>query len=430
MLDWIGEGVVAGAPVLSLTGVAGTGKTALLKLLADRRHGKGWITGLVSALQPRPGSLFGQVRDAFGLPEQSDGPNLSDQVRRFAEANRAKGHSTLLMVDDAQTLEVEGIAALASLAAEGGLTLLLAGRPELRGRLVAPRLRFARGVHAVLTPLGEGDTAGYVAHRLAQSGATAPIFNAGAMQVLHFFGLGLPRLINVMADHCLRTAASAGLSRIDGAWAGAVLDEASTTGVLSRLAEQAATGSRQAPDVPLAGTPEGQLATIAPHPPASDSAGTTDHAAPPALMPDPFPASATRPDLPKTRQALSEGGALREPPPRRPDALRACPVTILRRPLPFILRSIRPCFPPSANPAGVKARGWGQRRLSPAARHWSGFNGGKRPRRLPCARPRPRPVPPWNRRQPQRGSPHPLPCSRPFRFPIRSPSHRNWPFRP
>lgn len=320
VLDWIGEGVAAGAPVLSLTGVAGTGKTALLKLLADRRHGNGWITGLVSALQSRPGGIPGKLRDAFGLPDGGGGPGLSDQFRRFAETNRANGHPTLLMVDDAQALEVADIAALASLAVEGGLTLLLAGRPELRGRLAAPGLRFARGAHAVLTPMGEGDTAGYVAHRLAQSGATAPIFNTGAMQVLHFFGLGLPRLINVMADHCLRTAAAAGLSRIDGAWAAALLDEASATGVLSRLAEQA-TGSDYVATIPPAPSPEDQTAVAAPHPPVSDGTGIPDHAEPPALADGLSPLAAAHPGLP----AAPGTHASQERPARRSDTLRSLP---------------------------------------------------------------------------------------------------------
>ncbi|WP_162630734.1 ExeA family protein [Paracoccus endophyticus] len=257
-LDWIENGVAARAPMLWLSGEAGTGKTTLLRRLLDR-HDTDWTTGLVSALHARPDDILDQARHAFGLPDNGDGPApAADQIRRFARQIRADGGFVVLMVDDAQALDADGLLALASLVgdtAEGSaLTLLLAGRPDLRALREAPAVRglpVAQDTH-VLAPLSEGDTAAYVEHRLDQSGADAPIFTVGAMQILHSLGHGVPRLINITADCCLATAAAEGVSRLDGAWVSAVLHEAGD--LLNQRAERANESWSQAA-IPADGTP-------------------------------------------------------------------------------------------------------------------------------------------------------------------------------
>lgn len=346
VLDWIEGGIAARAPILLLTGAAGTGKTALLRVLADR-NGRDWTIGFIPVLPSRPDNILVQTRHAFGLPDQGGSPALlSDQIRRFAEASRANGGPTVLIVDDAQALGVESMAALAPLALEGAkgsaLTLLLAGRPELRRLLAAPklrRLRIAESPRVVLTPFSDGDTAGYVAHRLARSGARAPIFDAGAMQVLHFFGLGVPRLINIMADHCLTAAAANGLPRLDAAWVRAVLREATTTGALSDRGGLAGAGVPQ-PAVQTAPGMSGRQALDAPqHSAALDAAGVLDSGAMPALAvadltpppdlalpPDPVqdaPSSAEPRDEPEVWHAAPAGREQPDPPAPGPDAVRA-----------------------------------------------------------------------------------------------------------
>ncbi|HRO15220.1 MAG TPA: ATPase, partial [Paracoccus sp. (in: a-proteobacteria)] len=68
-LDRIEEGIAARAPILSLTGAAGMGKTTLLRLLLDR-HGSDWTIGPVSALRSRPDTILVHARHAFGQPDQ------------------------------------------------------------------------------------------------------------------------------------------------------------------------------------------------------------------------------------------------------------------------------------------------------------------------------------------------------------------------
>ncbi|MCZ0961084.1 AAA family ATPase [Paracoccus benzoatiresistens] len=243
MLEWMEKGIAARVPLLVLTGEAGTGKTTLLKLLRAR-HRKDWIMGLIWRFHPRDDDICVQARRALDLPDRrNDSPALSaKRIRRFAAAMRAKDRITVLAVDEAEALAIDDISALASLTAGGpeggGLTVLLIGKPDLRALLAAPELRdlpIEESACAVLSRFSENDTADYVEHRLRRSGAREPIFDPGAMQVLHAFGQGLPRLINVMADHCLRTAASKNMTRLDAPWVRTVLQQATTIGALSHL---------------------------------------------------------------------------------------------------------------------------------------------------------------------------------------------------
>ncbi|MRX50039.1 AAA family ATPase [Paracoccus sp. S-4012] len=346
-LDWIESRVAARAPVLVLTGEEGIGKTTLLRLLRERREGA-WAIALVSAFRAHPGRVLVEARDLFGLSGERDGPALAaDQIRRFAADRQAQGGFVLLMVDDAQALGVEGLAALQALAldsrAGGALTLLLAGRPELRGLLNAPelqQLQTAQNAHAVLPPLGSAETAAYVAHRLERAGAREPIFDPGAMQVLHYFGLGVPRLINIMARYCLMTAAAEGVTELDGPWVGAALHEASAAGVLSQLEElaaaeglaqaapepaTAATVSAAPPeDAPLTGggaaVSEAKAAEPRREPPTGRPAGERAHR--PVLRSDAL-RGATRADaVPPGAAAASVHGSVAKsrpqaPPPRR-----------------------------------------------------------------------------------------------------------------
>ncbi|WP_167626554.1 AAA family ATPase [Paracoccus luteus] len=257
-LDWIEDGIAARAPVLALTGAAGTGKTTLLRLLLDR-HAGDWTAGLVTAAHGGSGDILSQARQALRLPDQGDGPGVAPgRPGGPAPVTPSTGRVVVLMVDDAQALDAENLSALAALAAEraggGASTLLLAGGPELRALLDAPGLRSLGIAHAVLAPLGAGDTAGYVGHRLARSGARAPIFDADAMQVLHSLAEGVPLVINVMAGHCLTAAAAAGVSRLDGDWVGATLHHAGDE--LRRFADTVAQGRPRPADGPATGTPE------------------------------------------------------------------------------------------------------------------------------------------------------------------------------
>ncbi|WP_217629752.1 ExeA family protein [Paracoccus chinensis] len=262
VIDWIEDGVGAHARILVLTGAAGTGKTTLLNLLPDR-YGSEWVIGLVPGPLPESGGILAQARRALDLPDQGGGPDMAArQIRRFSATIRASNGFVLLVVDEAQALDPASLSALAALtggtARDGALTLLLVGRPGLLALLDAPELQDLRpgdAERASLPPFSEAETAAYVAHRLAQAGRRTPLFDPGAMQVLHGFSQGVPGSINIMAEHCLKAAAAQGLSRIESGWIRAVLEEATATGMDGHAGEPEGAASPEVAPLPRLAAP-------------------------------------------------------------------------------------------------------------------------------------------------------------------------------
>ncbi|MFC0339639.1 ExeA family protein [Paracoccus niistensis] len=279
VIDWIEDGAGAHARILVLTGAAGTGKTTLLNLLPDR-YGSEWVIGLVPAPLPESGGILAQACRALDLPDQGGGPDMAArQIRRFSATIRASNGFVLLVVDEAQALDPASLSALAALtggtARDGALTLLLVGRPGLLALLDAPELQDLRpreAERASLPPFDEAETAAYVAHRLAQAGRRTPLFDPGAMQVLHDFSQGVPRSINIMAEHCLKAAAAQGLSRLEAGWVRSVLEEATATGMAGHAGEPEEAALPQVAPLPRL-VPSAAVAEDADHPALPVAAG-------------------------------------------------------------------------------------------------------------------------------------------------------------
>src|SRR6185437_3835217 len=86
------------------------------------------------------------------------------------------------------------------------LQIILSGQPELathlrtvNGRALHQRI----AVRCHLQPLTLAETDAYLQARLEQAGADRRVFDAAAVQRIHELTLGVPRVINVIADHCL-----------------------------------------------------------------------------------------------------------------------------------------------------------------------------------------------------------------------------------
>lgn len=292
VIDWIEDGVGAHARLLVLTGEAGTGKTTLLNLLPDR-YGSEWVIGLVPAPLPGGDGILAQACRALDLPDQAGGPDAAArQIHRFCATIRASNGFVLLVVDEAQALDPASLSALAALtggqaggkADEGALTLLLVGRPGLLALLDAPGLENGRpgeDGRAFLPPFSEGETAAYVAHRLAQAGRRTPLFDGGAIEVLHRVSRGVPGAINFMAAHCLATAAAQGLTRLEAGWVRAALETATATGV-GNPAGGPGEAPLPRPAAPAEGPAPPALPVAAePRPAAAPPAGRTEARGPP-----------------------------------------------------------------------------------------------------------------------------------------------------
>jgi general secretion pathway protein A len=127
-------------------------------------------------------------------------------------SRRARGESTVLIVDEAQSLPsdlLEEIRLLANIETneEKLLSVVLAGQPELAERLQSPSLRQLKqrvALRCELLPLTFSETTAYVAGRISAAGGTAGrVFTHEAVAMMHERSKGVPRTINVIADNAL-----------------------------------------------------------------------------------------------------------------------------------------------------------------------------------------------------------------------------------
>ncbi len=138
----------------------------------------------------------------------------SELYRRFVGHVKqvySKGVRTVLVIDEAQNLGVEGLEelrVLSNLNAGKDLPLqtVLIGQPELRQTLRLQNLRqFAQRIviDHHLEALNLEETIGYVRHRLTVAGGRSELFEPEALQRVYESTGGVPRLVNLVCDTAL-----------------------------------------------------------------------------------------------------------------------------------------------------------------------------------------------------------------------------------
>jgi type II secretory pathway predicted ATPase ExeA len=127
------------------------------------------------------------------------------------------GETTVLIVDEAQNLThpvLEEIRLLTNLetSTEKLLQIILAGQQELEEKLKLPQLRQLRQrimLRCKTTPLTKDQTRDYIAERLRIAGAASdgsPILSPAAIETIHLYSLGIPRVVNLLCEHALINA--------------------------------------------------------------------------------------------------------------------------------------------------------------------------------------------------------------------------------
>ena len=156
-------------------------------------------------------------------PEESPERRLA-ALRRFLLERERAGQKTIIIIDEAQNLDAARLERISLLAtAEGApsklLEVLLVGQPELAAKIDHPALRHIRrriSLRCHVPPLGTGDTHEYIRTRLQVAGAPdMALFTDRAIRRIARYSGGIPRLINVLADHCLLFAYADQKRRVD-----------------------------------------------------------------------------------------------------------------------------------------------------------------------------------------------------------------------
>ena len=218
-------GLGEGGGFVQLTGEVGTGKTTMCRCLLEKVPDN---VDLALVLNPKVTSieLIATVCDELGIEYQQKDASikmLTDVLNHYLLEAHVKGRRTVLIIDEAQNLSadvLEQIRLLTNLetSTQQLLQIILIGQPELRTLLQRQDMRqLAQRVTARyhLEPVNREDTGAYIEHRLQICGATRPIFNKTAVDLIYKLSGGIPRLINVLCDRALLGAYTEGKLQID-----------------------------------------------------------------------------------------------------------------------------------------------------------------------------------------------------------------------
>lgn len=206
-------GIKSNGGFVLLTGEVGTGKTTICRCLLEQVPDG---TDIAFILNPKltVEELLGTICDEFGIHYPANRKSIKffiDQINSFLINSHAKERKAVLIIDEAQNLNIDVLEQLRLLTnletnERKLLQIILLGQPELRNMLSRPALRqLAQRITARyhLDSLSEKEVGGYVAHRLSVAGGRGNIFPSSTIKSLFKLSGGTPRLINIICDRAL-----------------------------------------------------------------------------------------------------------------------------------------------------------------------------------------------------------------------------------
>jgi general secretion pathway protein A len=221
----------------------GLGKTTLLfHVLESFRH-SAMSAFLFEAQGGSTGLLRCLLKELNVTPEDKDPVTLQEQFREVLVGASRAGRRVIVILDEAQNLEppvLEAVRLLSNFESRRAklLHIILAGQPPLAEVLARPdmaQLQQRLSATCWLQPLGEGDTAQYVRHRLRVAGHSGEsLFTDDALRAVAMYSGGVPRKINRICFNSLSLACALEEKRVTGA----VVEKAMTDNGIPLMARQ------------------------------------------------------------------------------------------------------------------------------------------------------------------------------------------------
>lgn len=213
-------GAQTGKSLIVLTGEAGTGKTSLInQLLATLRRQETPVSFVFNS-HLDINNLFEFVLTDFGVKfDAKQNPNLRSLLSQWLVQHYVPGRAPVIILDEAQGLStavLEEVRMLLNMEVGGEslVRIVLSGQPELDQKLHRPELRQLRQrimVRCRTTALSVEEAYGYIQHRLKVAGSPdGAAFSQPAMDAVHFYSGGVPRVMNLICEHSLINGYSAG----------------------------------------------------------------------------------------------------------------------------------------------------------------------------------------------------------------------------
>ncbi len=207
-------GVLERQGFVLLTGEVGTGKTTMVRALLSSLDASVKYVHLANPLLTPKEFISYLILSAFDnrLHFKSK-PEFLIAFEAFLTKIQQRNRHFLLVIDEAHKLSfdlLEEIRLLSNLetAEEKLISIFLVGQPELNERLSEPQCRplLQRiSVRYHIPPLNVKETGEYVTTRLEKAGSkrAGEIFSGKAINAIHEYSQGYPRMINILADNAL-----------------------------------------------------------------------------------------------------------------------------------------------------------------------------------------------------------------------------------
>lgn len=215
-----------------LAGDIGTGKTTVCRALMQQLD-SATFTSLILNPFVSVEELIREILLDFGVVSreavrsgriaQASKHELITTLHEFLLSLIAIRGSGVLIIDEAQHLSpevLEQIRVISNLETNDAklLQIVLVGQLNLLDVLAEAQMRQLDqriSLRAMLKPLTREEVDAYIAHRLSVAkGTTAITFESAALDVVHAYSGGVPRVINLLCDRALMVGAERGVAEI------------------------------------------------------------------------------------------------------------------------------------------------------------------------------------------------------------------------
>jgi general secretion pathway protein A len=206
-------GISSRKGITLVVGEAGSGKTTMIRAAVEKLPARVHCVHLHNPTLTRT-EFVEMLASRFGLSDEASQSKAAMliELEALLRARRSSAETTVLVVDEAQSLPAELLEEIRLLANietndEKLLSLIIAGQPELADRLNDQSLRQLKqriALRCELQPLSSQETAAYIGGRIRAAGGTgAKVFTREAVALIHERSSGIPRTISVIADNAL-----------------------------------------------------------------------------------------------------------------------------------------------------------------------------------------------------------------------------------
>lgn len=196
-----------------LIGGIGTGKTTLARRMLDSLPEEEYESALLVIIHSGITAdwLFKKIALQLGITEPSENKiTLLSQLYERLNELYEQHKKAVVLIDEAQMLKskemMEEFRGLLNLEASDRklITFVFFGLPEIEDNLILdPPLAQRVALKYRLESFNYESTEAYIKHRLGLAGSKDEIFNAEAIEKIHAYSKGIPRMINIISSNAL-----------------------------------------------------------------------------------------------------------------------------------------------------------------------------------------------------------------------------------